>query len=133
MKKYVDKQDVIDLFKQLTPWEQEELKGSLEGNFDTMSEWDILNYFNIDPMDYFEPSELTGFQLAELVDRFDYYDLVDELFDNRKYELDPSDIINGLENSFEARPKLYTEEVIQKLEDFVKKVKNNYVEKQEML
>lgn len=133
MKKYVDKQDVIDLFEQLTPWEKEEIKSDFGGDFSHMSEWDILNHFDIDPMDFFDPTQLTGYQLSELMDQFDYYDLSIELFDNRKYELEPSDIIDGLENSFEVRPKLYTKEVIQKLEDFVKKVKNNYVEKQEML
>lgn len=123
--KIVNKEDVLNLYKQLLPWEQEEVKAALGVDLSSLSEEEILRRFNIDPIDHVEAKECYETFSDAIINYYYTWELFDEI-DERLSNVDPSDIIDSLSRKLLLgghKNHWFTEDDIDRLEKIISKVK----------
>ena len=123
--KIVNKEDVLNLYKQLLPWEQEEVKAALGVDLSSLSEEEILRRFNIDPIDHVEAKDCYETLSDAIINYYYTWELFDEI-DERLYNIDPSDLIDSLSRKLFLgghKNHWFTEDDIERLEQIISKVK----------
>ena len=81
--KIVNKEDVLNLYKQLLPWEQEEVKATLGVDLSSLSEEEILRRFNIDPIDHVEAKDCYETLSDAIINYYYTWELFDEIDERR--------------------------------------------------
>ena len=123
--KIVNKEDVLELYSQLLPWEQEDLKAIMGYSLNEMSQEEIIREFGINPLEFVDEDDVVDSFGTTLLKEYNDYDILDEL-DDRLYRIDGSYIIDALYNKRERSrdpKKAFDEEEIERLEKFVKMLK----------
>lgn len=127
--KMASKEDVLKLYEQLLPWEQEDVKAEIGVDLGSWSEEDILHRFGIDPVDHVTAKECYETLGDSIIDHYSTYELLDEI-SNRIFKVDPSDIIDILVKKArfkKEKDKLglswFSEEDIESLENLIRKIK----------
>lgn len=123
--KIVNKEDVLELYNQLLPWEQEDLRAIMGYNLNEMSQEEIINEFGINPLEFVDEDDVVDSFGTTLLKEYNDYDILDEL-DDRLYRIDGSCIIDALYNKreYSRNPKnAFDDEEIERLEKFVKMLK----------
>lgn len=130
----VDIEDVMDLYEQLTPWDQAEFSDMFGTDFSSFSEEDILKHFGIDPIDHVDEKEVYDTFGDVLLDKFCDFEIYDE-FERRLWNYEPHEIIYLLHGKLEenVNPKYtFTEDDVESLEKIITLIKeklNNEVKK----
>ena len=125
--KIVNKEDVLELYSQLLPWEQEDLRAIIGYSLNEMSQEEIIREFGINPLDFVDKDEVFDCFETELLKEYNDYEILDEL-DDRLYRIDSSCLIDALYNKREScrnPEKAFDEEEIKRLEKFVKMLKGD--------
>ena len=131
--KIVNKEDVLELYSQLLPWEQEDVKVIMGYNLNDMSQEDIIREFGINPLEFVDEKDVVDCFGTTLLKKYKDYEILDEL-DNRLYRIDSSYLIDALYNKRENcrdSKKAFDEEEIRRLEKFVKMLKGENEEANE--
>lgn len=123
--KIVNKEDVLELYNQLLPWEQEDLRAIMGYSLNEMSQEEIIREFGINPLEFVDEDDVVDCFGTTLLKEYQDYDILDEL-DDRLYRIDSSCLIDALYNKREKcrdSKKAFDEEEIRRLEKFVKMLK----------
>jgi hypothetical protein len=123
--KIVSKEDVLNLYKELLPWEQEDVKAIMGYDMKDMSQEEVIKEFGINPLEFVDEDDVVDCFGTTLLKEYSDYDILDEL-DDRLYRIDGSYIIDALYNKreFSRDPKkAFDKEEIERLEKFVKMLK----------
>ena len=124
--KIVNKEDVLELYNQLLPWEQEDLRAIMGYSLNEMSQEEIIREFGINPLEFVDERDVIDCFGSTLLKEYQDYEILDEL-DDRLYRIDSSYLIDALYNKFEScrdPKKAFDEEEIKRLEEFVKMLKD---------
>lgn len=124
MVRLVDKEEVINLFDELLPWDKEEVREAIGTGFKRYSQADILNHFGIDPIDFVTPGECAEAFGDDILDHFADYEIIEEL-DRRAGSFDPSDLIDTLKRKLDAPTEKmwFTEKDADDLQMIVRRIK----------
>lgn len=121
----VEIEDVMKLYERLSPWDQKDFSDMFGTDFSDMSEEDVLLYFHIDPMDHVDEGDVREAFGDTLLGEYRTYEICEEM-DRRLWEIDPSDIIDLLDQKIgEERNKrhYFTLEDVERLEKLVSELK----------
>ena len=121
----VNIEDVMALYEQLTPWDQNEFSDMFGTDFSSFSEEEILKYFGIDPIDHVDEKEVYDTFGDVLIDRFCDFEIYDE-FERRLWNYEPHEIIYLLHGKLEEennRAHGFTEDDVESLEKIVTLIK----------
>lgn len=123
-KKIVEKEDVLNLYEQLLPWEQEDIKKELGTDLDSLSDEEILWHFSINAIDHVNAKECVAEFNDELLDFYDSSEILKEL--DERTDVLPCEIIDSLSQ----RLRDFTTEDIEALERIIDEARreNSHVE-----
>ena len=132
MVKFVRIEDVVKLFKELTPWDQAEVQLTIGRDFNCMSDEEILQEFDIDPIDHVDAHDAVREFGRELLDDFDTFDLLSEI-DDRLWNIKPKSIVDLVCSKFYDGKDEFTEKDVERLEKLVAELKKKRGEQEDEL
>lgn len=133
MGQLVDKEEVLNLFNDLLPWDKEEVRDVIGLDQWKFTEEEILSRFKIRPLDHASAGECVLEYGRELFDYFADYEIFDEGL-NRVYRAEPCVLIDMLSAKYEFGPKCqkwFTANDVDKLEGLIKKIREKLNNKSE--
>ena len=124
MIRLVNKEEVINLFDELLPWDKDEVREAIGTGFKSQSQEEILNHFGIDPIDFVTARECAEAFGDDILDQFSDWEIIEEL-DRRVGSFDPSDLIDTLKRKLDAptQKMWFTEKDADDLQMIVRRIK----------
>lgn len=124
MVRLVNKEEVINLFDELLPWDKDEVREAIGTGFKSQSQEEILNHFGIDPIDFVTARECAEAFGDDILDQFADYEIIEEL-DRRVGSFDPSDLIDTLKRKLDTPTEKmwFTEKDADDLQMIVRRIK----------